>query len=237
MPPGTETDTSAMHYRELLLGCGWRRDRLIDPYPAYLRQAQRLYCARLVPESERWQNIVTADLNPACDPDLVMDLSQTIWNMDPPAVRRRPPGDILQELESGDLQIAESVFDEVHCYEVLEHLGRSGDYETYFAQMDEIWRMLKPGGFLCATVPSRFSIWAWGDPGHGRIISEATLIFTYRPTYEEQLGKTASSDYRGIFSGDFDIVHTQDDEKTHAFILQAVKPARKTPAEYASDGN
>lgn len=222
----------SLEYRELLLGCGHRRTRFIDPYPFYTAEAHRLYSARIVPESERWQNVVTVDLNPACDPDLLIDLSKTLWTMDPAAVRRRPP-EALRELEGGDLALASDLFDEVHAYEVLEHLGRSGDYETYFAQMDEIWRVLRPGGFLCATVPSRFSIWAWGDPGHGRIISSASLVFLYRPTYED-LGKSPSSDYRSVFSGDFNIVQSSDDDETHRFILQAVKPARKTPAEYRS---
>lgn len=222
-----------MMYRELLLGCGHRRKRLIDPYPHYERQAHGLYSARIVPDSERWQNVVTVDLNPACEPDLVIDLSRTMWTMDPPAVLHRPEPDVLEEVDGGDLQLRADTFDEVHAYEVLEHIGRSGDYETYFAQFDEIWRVLKPGGFLCATVPSRFSIWAWGDPGHTRIINPASIIFLYRPHYETAVGSGPSSDYRSVFSGDFDIVYRYDNEDIFSFVLQAVKPARKTSAEYA----
>lgn len=219
-----------MSYRELLLGCGHRRKRLIDPYPHFARLAHPASGARLLPESERWQNVVTVDLNPACDPDLVIDLSQTIWTMDPTAVLRRPEPDVLDEIEGGDLQLKADAFDEVHAYEVFEHIGQSGDYETYFAQFDEIWRLLKPGGFFCATVPSRFSIWAWGDPGHTRIINPASVIFLQRPHYGNEVGTGPSSDYRDVFSGDFDIVYSFDNEHTFSFVLQAMKPTRKIAA-------
>jgi SAM-dependent methyltransferase len=237
-----------MIYRELLLGCGYRRQRILDPYPYYQRQARLAIdlkefatnatsirgsdrsieypAARIVSEEYRWQNVVTVDFNPDCEPDLLIDLSRTIWSLDPPAVRRSIP-EILEDLDGGDLQLRADTFDEIHAYEVFEHIGRSGDYETFFAQFDEIWRMLKPGGFFCATVPSRFSIWAWGDPGHTRIINPATLIFLHRPHYSNALGNTPSSDYRSVFSGDFNILLTSDDEETFSFILQAVKPARK----------
>lgn len=220
-----------MIYRELLLGCGHRRKRLIDPYPVYQRRAHELTGARIVAESERWQNVVTVDLNPSCDPDLLIDLSRTIWDFDPPSVLRRPEPDVLEELDGGDLELRAESFDEVHAYEVLEHLGRSGDYETYFAQFDEIWRVLRPGGFLCASVPSRFSIWAWGDPGHTRIINPASLIFLQRPHYDTAIGSGPSSDYRDVFSGDFDIVYSYDNEEIFSFVLQAVKPTRKSATE------
>ncbi len=222
-----------MDYRELLLGCGHRRKRFIDPYPLWQARAPQLYSARLMSESVRWQKVTTVDLNPSCDPDLVMDLSRTLWTIDPPAVKRADP-EVLEEIEGGDYQLKADTFDEVHAYEVLEHLGRAGDYETYFAQFDEIWRILRPGGFFCATVPSRFSIWAWGDPGHSRIINEASLIFLYRPHYETAIGSGPSSDYRSVYSGDFDIVYTFDNETTFTFVLQAVKPARKSRQEYES---
>ncbi len=214
-----------MMYRELLLGCGHRRKRFIDPYPLYVGNSHRLQPARLLDESHRWQNLVTVDLNPACDPDLVMDLSDGFWVMDPPAVRRPQP-DVLEETQEGNVQFKANSFDELHAYEVLEHLGPAGAYERFFAQFDEMWRILKPGGFFCATCPSRYSIWAWGDPGHSRIINPATLLFLNRPHYDTAIGNSPSSDYRSVFQGDFDIVYTHDNEETHSFVLQAVKPPR-----------
>jgi len=56
-------------------------------------------------------------------------------------------------------QIREDFFDEVHAYEVLEHLGRQGDYRSFFATFANIYRVLVPGGLLLATVPSRYSGW------------------------------------------------------------------------------
>lgn len=213
-----------MTYRELLLGCGHRRKRDIDPYPFYVKNSQRLQPARLLPETHRWQKVVTVDLNPGCDPDLVMDLSDAFWLMDRSAVRRWQ-SEVLEETDDG-VQFKANSFDELHAYEVLEHLGPSGAYERLFGQFDEMWRILKPGGFLCASCPSRYSIWAWGDPGHSRIISEATITFLRRPHYDGVVGCTPSSDYRSVFVGDFDIVHSYDNEETFTFVLQAVKPAR-----------
>jgi SAM-dependent methyltransferase len=123
-------------------------------------------------------------------------------------------------------------FDEVHAYEVLEHLGHQGNAAAFFRDFAEIWRILTPGGFLCATVPSRFSPWLWGDPGHTRAILPAHLIFLYRPHYDAALGTSPSSDYRPVYPADFDILHTRDNEETHTFVLQAVKPIRP-PAERA----
>lgn len=216
-----------MSYRELLLGCGHRRDRLVDPYPLHAQNVQRLtVTARIVSEEQRWQDLVTVDLDPACDPDVVMDLSEAVWTTDRHGIRRRLG---LFVKEDDCYVFASDGFDEVHAYEVLEHIGRQGDCELFFAQFDEIHRMLKHGGFLCATVPSRFSPWLWADPGHTRAILPETLVFLNRPHYQRWVGCSPSSDYRSMFEGDWDIVHSADDDLLHTFVLQAVKPPRKDP--------
>jgi Methyltransferase domain len=120
-------------------------------------------------------------------------------------------------------------FDEIHAYEVLEHIGRQGDHLKFFAQFTEFWRVMKPGGLMYATVPHWQGLWAWGDPSHSRIISRGTLTFLHQPAYV-QVGQTAMSDYRNIYKADF----TLRDEveiggEQYGFVLEAVKPARIVP--------
>ena len=45
-------------------------------------------------------------------------------------------------------------FDEIHAYEVLEHVGKQGDYIFFFAQFSDLYRILKPNGLLVAMSPS-----------------------------------------------------------------------------------
>jgi len=122
----------------------------------------------------------------------------------------------------------DDVYTEIHAYEVLEHTGRQGDYKFFFAQFSELWRILIPGGIIIATVPSRNSPWAWGDPSHTRIIQPESLSFLNQPAYTEQVGKTAMSDFRFCYKADFDITWSKDDGETHTFVLTAIKPSRIT---------
>lgn len=202
-------------YRELLLGCGYRRQRLVDPYTWSDK------FALAAPGSpDRWQHIVTVDHNPLCEPDYVMDLSaRDAW------LTRQPIKPEHLEVFNRDAGYFRArAFDEVHAYEVLEHLGQQGDERSFFAHFEELWRILKPGGFLCATVPSRYSQWLWGDPGHKRAILPASLMFLQQAHYVAYVGKGPSSDYRPIYGGNFHIVHSSDNEETHTFVLQALHP-------------
>lgn len=190
--------------RELLLGCGHQRKKLIVPPGA----------------PEGWSALTTLDNNAACDPDILgsldaWDWQGMLWNRVPNLGTRY---DFLS-----------NTFDEVHAYEVLEHLGAQGNVASFFNTFAMIWKVLKADGFLCATVPSRYSEWLWGDPGHCRAILPCTLIFLDQSQYTAQLGRTAMSDYREIYKADFRIVHSSDDRVFHKFVLQAVKPSRYLP--------
>jgi len=153
-----------------------------------------------------WQNLTTLDSNEDVKPDVVLDL----------------------EVDHLSDHFGEDVFNEVHAYEVLEHLGRQGDAIEFFITFADIWRVLKPGGFLCGTCPSRFSEWLWGDPGHTRAILPVCLKFLSQPFYDQCDGPrpTAASDYRAIWQGDFEIIRSHDDHTLHWFVLQAIKPPR-----------
>lgn len=149
--------------------------------------------------TQEWSNLSTLDNNKDHNPTHLIDLS----------VLPYPLGD--------------NIFDEIHAYEVLEHTGAQGDYKFFFRQFEEFWRILKPGGHLLATCPSRFSVWAWGDPSHTRIVQPEQLLFLSQRTYEEQVGKTAMSDFRYMYKADFEVIYAADNKETVEFIIKAIK--------------
>lgn len=144
-----------------------------------------------------WTDVYTVDINRDNDPDFVWDLNSMPWPFE------------------------DSSFTEVHAYEVMEHLGQQGDYETFFDHFYEIWRILVRNGVLVMTLPRWDKLWAWSDPGHTRIISEATLTFLDRSRYDET--DTTRTDYRFAWKGDLRPVHYQHDDDTFVAVLRAIK--------------
>ena len=123
-------------------------------------------------EDTKW---VTLDNNEDAKPDMVFDLETLETG------RHRPWTD--------------ETFDEIHAYEVLEHIGRQGDFKGLFSTFRALWYARKSDGMLIGSCPSLDSEWLWSDPGHTRVISAGLLSFLTRGHYD-QLGKTPSSDYR-----------------------------------------
>lgn len=146
-----------------------------------------------------WTELTTLDINEAHEPDVVWDL------------------------ENLPLPFDACRFDEVHAYDVLEHTGRQGDWKFFFAQWDEFWRILKPGGVFFGISPMPLSPWAWGDPGHTRIIGKECLVYLDRNNYE-QVGKSPMTDYRPWYNGDFEIIHSEYNKHgQHSYALRARK--------------
>lgn len=196
-------------YRELLLGCGHARDKRMGPPGS----------------APQWRGLVTLDHNPAVKPDIWCDLNRFPWL----PLMMDVPGELYEVSSSGEIRLPSDFFDEVHAYEVLEHLGQQGDAGAFFACFAEIWRILKAGGWLFATVPSRYSGWLWGDPSHRRAILPETLVFLDQSQYIRQLDgpqKTPMSDFRALYHADFEVLASTDNHVTHAFALRAVKPSR-----------
>jgi SAM-dependent methyltransferase len=154
------------------------------------------------PGESEWNSLVTLDINPAHKPDVVWDLT------------------VLP------LPFEDDTFDEIHAYEVLEHVGTQGDYKLFFAQFSEFYRILKPDGHFLATVPAVGSEWVWGDPSHTRLVHPNNIWYLKQASYD-MVGKTPISDFRYIYKADFDIVHwIPDKDGTFQFGLQAIKPSR-----------
>lgn len=149
--------------------------------------------------STDWKNLTRLDIDPACSPDVLHDLNVLPYPFD------------------------DSTFDEIHAYDVIEHFGRQGDWRGFFAQFAELHRIIKPGGVLCGLVPAWDSPWAWGDPGHTRIITRGSLMFLSQKFYAAEVGVTNATDYRHIYAGDFELVAENEGEHQYGFVLKAIK--------------
>lgn len=146
-----------------------------------------------------WHDLIRVDINPAHEPDVLWNLECYPWPFD------------------------DNAFDECHAYEVIEHVsGQQGDAQAFFCFFAEVYRILKPEGVLCASVPDFRSQWAWGDPSHKRVITPGSLIFLDQREYA-QVGKTAISDFRHLWKGDFQAVFGQTQGESFYFALKAVK--------------
>ena len=170
-------------HQELLIGCGNRREKIVR-------------CEEM---AEKFENVVTLDIDPDCKADVIHDLNELPY------------------------PFADDQFDEIHVYDVLEHCGTQGDWRFFFAQFGEFHRILKPGGFFCATMPMWDSPWAWADPGHTRVFSYHTLAFLTQEHYKQEVGKTASTDYRHVWDKDFEPIGYQEFDHQFGFILKATK--------------
>lgn len=150
-----------------------------------------------VEDNFEWNNLITLDINASHNPSIVFDITNPLPFDDDSA-------------------------SEIHAYEVLEHCGRQGDYEFFFNQFSDFWRVLKNGGYLLGTVPSINSPWAWGDPSHTRVIPKESFVFLTQSNYS-QVGITPMSDFRSIYKADFELIHLYDNDSILEFVLRAVK--------------
>jgi hypothetical protein len=137
-------------------------------------------------EASQFQNLVTLDINPDAKPNVLFDL------------------------EIPRLPFKDDSFDEIHAYEVLEHVGMQGDWRFFFKQFDDFARVLVDQGVMFITSPPYDSSWLWGDPGHTRFMGLEVYTFLSRKQYDIQLGKTPMTDYRRCFVSDWDFIGSED---------------------------
>ena len=155
-----------------------------------------------VDDYQDWSDLTTLDFDPDHKPDIVHDISDI------------------------PLPFEDESFDEIHAYEVLEHVGQQGDFRFFFAQFSDFWRILRPNGAICGSCPVPRSAWAWGDPGHTRLITQESLIFLDQEQYTKQVGNTPMSDYRHWYKADFQLMFGDARNGRFFFALRAIKPSR-----------
>lgn len=96
-------------------------------------------------------------------------------------------------LSSEPIPFSDNQFDSVSAYDFLEHVPRvslNAQGQTHFPfikLMDEIWRVLKPGGMLYAITPAYPHEKAFRDPTHVNIIAAKTYRYFTRPHLQARM--------------------------------------------------
>ncbi len=119
-----------------------------------------------------------------------------------------------QVFPGSPLPFESNQIESISAFDFLEHLPRSdrspsGDYTNPFIDMmNEIHRILKPGGVFIALTPSYPSPAAFTDPTHVNFISETTHLYFSGPNFakeksygfvgEFEIVEAAWSDWSGI---------------------------------------
>ena len=79
--------------------------------------------------------------------------------------------DIEHDLETYPWPFPDSHVDEVFCSHFIEHIV------DLIPFINELWRVMKPGGVVQFVAPYYTSVWASQDPTHKRFISEQTFAY------------------------------------------------------------
>ena len=119
--------------------------------------------------------------------------------------------DLDESIKSADLSIdnipfEDSFFDYVTAFDFLEHIPRSNFYKKktiypFLNIMNEIHRVLKPGGYFLHSTPAFPSQEAFMDPTHVNIITEDTFPnYFCRP-------KLWAKEFGYGFQGDFKLIN------------------------------
>ena len=142
--------------------------------------------------------LTTIDINPECGADIIWDLS---------------------EIHIHQLPFENETFDEIGAYDCLEHWGCQGDWEFWFTEMSEYWRILKMGGIMSIIVPTNQA--ALSDPGHCRFFHPNYFGFLNREFYaENEAKKTSFTDYRWFWKRNFKIIFMEDTGESLAVVLE-----------------
>lgn len=96
---------------------------------------------------QRHPGFIGVDISPKVKPDVVHDLSLRPWPFEDDSV------------------------DEVYCSHFIEHVDDLCEF------MNELWRIMKPGGIAKFVAPYYTSVRAWQDPTHKRAISEPMFFY------------------------------------------------------------
>lgn len=128
--------------------------------------------------------------------------------------------DVVHDLNNTDLPFQDEEFDEIHAYEILEHVGRQGDWQFFFDQFNEFYRILKPGGRIFITVPQETSVWAWGDPGHTRVLPKEVFSYLDKDNYGTGDART---DYSAYLDGSLKLIHVESYAGGHQWAIALEK--------------
>lgn len=171
-------------------------DTLAPPARALLLGCGRDHRRKMRPQNDGPVELIKLDMSPDVGADYV-------WNLD-----QHP------------LPFEDESFDELHAYDVLEHLGTQGDWRGFFDEFAEYWRILKPGGRFYIQVPIGASHFA--DPGHTRFFGANHFRFLSQRVYEQSERIT---DYRWYWKRDFEVEYMeqwQDEGAKEPHVLAVI---------------
>jgi SAM-dependent methyltransferase len=149
---------------------------------------------------------------------------------------RAPEGPVSYEHRVANLVLepipfADSSLGSVSAFDYLEHVprlfpdGRGGTVFPFVRLMDEIWRVLAPGGRLYALTPAYPHPEAFVDPTHVNIITDQSHTYFCG---ESPLGRMYG------FSGRFEVIRVLRTERASAYSAIAGSPQNHGPAKRAA---
>ena len=97
-----------------------------------------------------------------------LDVREGYVNQD---MTKYPGIDIVCDLNYLPLPFKDNEFDEILALSILEHI------KGYVSLMDELYRILKPGGIINIRVPHITYVEAWADPTHINHFSYLTFFY------------------------------------------------------------
>lgn len=127
-----------------------------------------------------------------------------------------PGVDTICDLEKYPWPWPDNSVDEVYCSHYIEHVT------DIIKFMEELYRIMKPGGKALIIAPYYSTISAWQDPTHKRVISQQT--FTYYDKSWRDLGGCGFYPIKTDFRMNYKLTYAPDWEKKDPVELEfAVK--------------
>ena len=141
--------------------------------------------------------------------------------------------DVRWDLEATPWAFAsDDSIEEIRAAHILEHLGQE---PTIFCEiMQEIYRVLKPGGVLVVIVPHHCSDGFFGDPTHVRVITPQLLSLFSRKHCQMCVDKGWATTPLAMYLGvDLELQHTEYSLQPQWAERYSSKQLSDTELEYA----
>lgn len=135
--------------------------------------------------------------------------------------------DVAWDLNNKPWPFEDNSFEEVHAYNIIEHIGRQGDAKMFFDEMYEVWRILVPWGHFYGCCPTMNNPWLLAEPSHTRVVLPWTFNFlsACKEEVEKAIETTSTSDFRYLWKGDLRFIERLDNytDIDWGWIMSAVK--------------
>lgn len=116
--------------------------------------------------------------------DIVHNLEQFPWPLPDKCASLASASHVLEHINPhyGDARVKPLIDLLIQTKVITQNMvdafiGETDNNPRFMRMMDEIWRILKPGGRFAIAVPYPGSVGYWQDPTHLNGVSEATLAY------------------------------------------------------------